>query len=134
MNGIRSRQKPSGPSAASMNGRRRPSGVWNESLQGPITGDTHRAKTPSAPSTSADQRALVGELVEERRQVGRGRRDREREAEGAETQVPDEVRRHRTAIPSQTTSTTVRSARATSSSPSGSWPSTQPVRISSIPP
>ena len=36
--------------------------------------------------------------------------------------------------PPQTTSMTVRSARATSSSPSGSWPSTHPVRISSIPP
>ena len=134
MNGISSRQKPSGPSAASMNGRRRPSGVWNESLQGPITGDTHSANTPFGAEHEADQRARVGELVEERRQVGRRGRDREREAERAEPQVPDEVRPHRTAIPSHTTSTTVRSARATSSSPSGSWPSTQPVRISSIPP
>src|SRR3954462_12325385 len=51
MNGISSRQKPSGPSAASMKGRRRPSGVWNVSLQGPITGDSASANTPSAPST-----------------------------------------------------------------------------------
>ena len=36
--------------------------------------------------------------------------------------------------PPQTTSTIVRSAPATSSSPSGSCPSTQPVRISSRPP
>src|SRR4029079_7676937 len=49
MKGIISRQKPSGPSAASMNGRRRPRGVWNESLHGAITGETTRAKTPSAP-------------------------------------------------------------------------------------
>ena len=52
MNGISRRQKPSGPSAASMNGRRRPSGVWNVSLHGPITGDSASANTPSAPSTS----------------------------------------------------------------------------------
>src|SRR5947199_4612887 len=52
MNGSRSRQKPSGPSAASMNGRRRPSGVWKVSLHGPITGESESANTPSAPSTS----------------------------------------------------------------------------------
>ena len=52
MNGISSRQKPSGGSAASMNGRRRPSGVWNVSLHGPITGESRSANTPSAPSTS----------------------------------------------------------------------------------
>ena len=57
MNGISSRQKPSGPSAASMNGRRRPSGVWNESLQGPITGDTHRANSALGAEHEADQRA-----------------------------------------------------------------------------
>src|ERR687884_708375 len=52
MNGISRRKKPIGPSAASMNGRRRPSGVWNVSLHGPITGDSASANTPSAPSTS----------------------------------------------------------------------------------
>ena len=52
MNAISRRQKAIGPSAASMNGRRRPSGVWNESLHGPITGESRRANTPSAPSTS----------------------------------------------------------------------------------
>ena len=40
-----------GPSAASKNGRRRPSGVWNESLQGPMTGESKSANTPSAPRT-----------------------------------------------------------------------------------
>jgi hypothetical protein len=49
MNGISRRQNPIGPSATSMNGRRRPSGVWKESLQGPTTGETVRAKIPSAP-------------------------------------------------------------------------------------
>ena len=52
MKGISSKQNPSGPSAASMKGRRRPSGVWNVSLHGPITGESANAKTPSAPSTS----------------------------------------------------------------------------------
>ena len=52
MNGSSRRQKPSGPSAASMNGRRRPSGVWNVSLHGPITGDSASANTPSAPRMS----------------------------------------------------------------------------------
>src|SRR6476620_10210375 len=52
MNGISRRQKPSGPSAANMNGRRRPIGVWKVSLHGPITGDNVSANTPSAPSTS----------------------------------------------------------------------------------
>ena len=41
-----------GPSAASMNGRRRPSGVWKVSLHGPITSGSVSAKTPSAASTS----------------------------------------------------------------------------------
>ena len=44
--------KPIGPSAASMNGRRRPSGVWNVSLHGPITSGSVSAKKPSAASTS----------------------------------------------------------------------------------
>src|SRR6188472_2118030 len=52
MNATSSRQNPIGPSAASMNGRRRPSGVWKVSLHGPITGESAKAKTPSAPSTS----------------------------------------------------------------------------------
>src|ERR1700675_3305208 len=51
MNAISRRQKPIGPIAASMNGRRRPSGVWNESLQGPMTGESRSANTPSAPRT-----------------------------------------------------------------------------------
>ena len=49
MNGISSREKPIGPSATSMKGRRRPIGVWKESLHGPITGEITSAKTPSAP-------------------------------------------------------------------------------------
>ena len=32
-----------------MNGRRRPSGVWNESLHGPTIGETVSANRPSAP-------------------------------------------------------------------------------------
>jgi hypothetical protein len=60
MNGIRTRQKAIGPIAASMNGRRRPSGVWKVSLHGPITGESRSAKTPSAPRTSA---ISVPELV-----------------------------------------------------------------------
>ena len=53
MNAISARQKPIGPSAASMNGRRRPSGVWKVSLQGPITTGSVSANTPSAASTAA---------------------------------------------------------------------------------
>ena len=41
-----------GPSAASMNGRLRPIGVWNVSLHGPITSGSVSAKAPSAASTS----------------------------------------------------------------------------------
>src|SRR3954447_23431722 len=52
MNAIRARQKPIGPTATSMNGRRRPSGVWNVSLQGPITRGSVRAKRPSAARTA----------------------------------------------------------------------------------
>src|SRR5262249_38446643 len=52
MNGISSRQNAIGPTAASLNGLRRPSGVWNVSLHGPITGDKASANTPSAPRTS----------------------------------------------------------------------------------
>ena len=40
-----------------MNGRRRPSGVWNESLHGPTIGEIVSAKRPSAPTIDADQRA-----------------------------------------------------------------------------
>jgi hypothetical protein len=53
MNAISARQKPIGPSATSMNGRRRPRGVWNVSLHGPITSGSVIAKSPSAASTSA---------------------------------------------------------------------------------
>jgi hypothetical protein len=49
MNGISRRQNPSGSRATSMNGRRRPIGVWNESLQGPMMGESMSAKIPSAP-------------------------------------------------------------------------------------
>src|SRR5205823_2670187 len=51
MNGTSSRQKAIGPSPTSMNGRRRPSGVWNESLHGPTIGESVKAKKPSAPMT-----------------------------------------------------------------------------------
>ncbi len=53
MNARIARQKPIGPSAASMNGRRRPIGVLNVSLHGPITSGKASAKTPSAASTAA---------------------------------------------------------------------------------
>ena len=53
MKAISARQKPIGPTATSMKGRRRPSGVWNVSLQGPITSGSVSAKAPSAASTAA---------------------------------------------------------------------------------
>ena len=53
MNGISSRQKPIGGSATSMNGLRRPIGVWKVSLHGPITSGSVIANRPSAASTSA---------------------------------------------------------------------------------
>lgn len=53
MKASRARQKAIGPSAASMNGRRRPIGVWNVSLHGPITSGRKSAKTPSAANTEA---------------------------------------------------------------------------------
>ena len=49
MNAISVRQKHIGPSATSMNGRRRPSGVWKVSLHGPITRGKVSAKIPSEP-------------------------------------------------------------------------------------
>ena len=52
MNAISARQKPIGRTATSMNGRRRPSGVWNVSLQGPITSGNVSANSPSAASTT----------------------------------------------------------------------------------
>ena len=52
MKAISARQNPIGPTATSMNGRRRPSGVWNVSLQGPITSGSVSAKIPSAASTA----------------------------------------------------------------------------------
>src|SRR6266581_3376588 len=51
MKGISSRQNAIGPSATSMKGRRRPSGVWKESLHGPTIGESVSAKNPSAPIT-----------------------------------------------------------------------------------
>ena len=53
MKAMIARQKPIGPRAASMNGRRRPIGVWNVSLHGPITSGSASANTPSAASTAA---------------------------------------------------------------------------------
>jgi hypothetical protein len=53
MNAISARQNPIGPSATSMNGRRRPRGVWKVSLHGPITSGRATAKSPSDASTSA---------------------------------------------------------------------------------
>src|SRR5215218_38724 len=53
MNATSARQKPIGPSATSMKGRRRPSGVWKVSDHGPITGESASANRPSEPSTSA---------------------------------------------------------------------------------
>ena len=53
MNAIRARQNPIGPTATSMKGLRRPSGVWKASLHGPITSGSVSAKAPSAASTSA---------------------------------------------------------------------------------
>ena len=52
MNAIRARQNPIGPIATSMNGRRRPIGVWNVSLQGPITSGSVNANRPSAARTA----------------------------------------------------------------------------------
>ena len=82
----------------------------------PCTGRGSAAGTPR--SSSAPRRA-------------RARPPRGRACRGARRrQATTDVR----ARPPWTTSTIVRSARATSSSPSGSLPITQPVRISSSPP
>ena len=51
MKAISASAKTIGPSATSMNGRRRPSGVWNVSLQGPITSGSVSANAPSAART-----------------------------------------------------------------------------------
>src|SRR3954453_1806220 len=53
MNAISARQNTIGPIATSMNGRRRPRGVWNVSLQGPITSGSVSANRPSAARTAA---------------------------------------------------------------------------------
>src|SRR5215213_7095397 len=53
MKATSARQNPIGPRATSMNGRRRPSGVWKVSDHGPITGERRSANRPSDPSTSA---------------------------------------------------------------------------------
>ena len=53
MKATSARQKPSGASATSMNGRLRPRGVWNVSLQGPVTSGSVKAKSPSDPRTTA---------------------------------------------------------------------------------
>ena len=93
MNAISARQKPIGPTATSMNGRRRPSGVWNVSLQGPITSGRVSAKTPSAASTAPISEVELGVLAEHRRQVGGGRRQRPGEAERADAELDDRRRR-----------------------------------------
>src|SRR6266496_1853542 len=59
MNAIRERQNAIGPSAASMNGRRRPSGVWKEALQGPITTGSGSAKRPSMPRRGGRYAAVI---------------------------------------------------------------------------
>ena len=102
-----------------------------------------------------DQRAGLGESAEQRREVRRGRGDREGQPERAEAERPEHrapdgrrARRlsrrqlgHQTvaaarsgARPPQTISTTVRSAAATCSSPSSSVPRTHPVSTSSSAP
>src|SRR5262245_11800032 len=68
MNAISARQKTIGPVATSMNGRRRPSGVWNVSLHGPTTSGRVSANRPSAARTSA---ISVVEPVNSRRIGGR---------------------------------------------------------------
>ena len=68
MNAISARQNADRAMATSMNGRRRPSGVWNVSLQGPTTSGSVIANTPSAASTSA---ISVVESVKRSRTGGR---------------------------------------------------------------
>ena len=87
MKAISARQKHIGPTATAMNGLRRPSGVWNVSLQGPITSGRVSAKSPSAASTApiSERRARV--LAEHRRQVGRGRGQRPGEPERADARA-----------------------------------------------
>jgi hypothetical protein len=51
MNASRARANAIGPSAAAMNGRRRPRGVWKVSLHGPMTSGRVSANAPSAAST-----------------------------------------------------------------------------------
>src|SRR5215210_812717 len=99
MNATSARQKPIGPSATSMNGRRLPIGVWKVSDHGPITGESASANSPSDPSTS-DQRPRVGEAPEQDLDVRRPP-DREREAERPEPERPREaaVERRRVSPP-----------------------------------
>src|SRR5438876_5901200 len=68
MKATRARPKESGPSAASMKGRRRPIGVWKVSLHGPMTSGSVSAKKPSAAITDA---ISVAELVKCLRSGGR---------------------------------------------------------------
>ena len=88
MKATSARQNPSGPSATSMNGRRLPIGVWNVSLQGPITSGSVKREQALGAEDDRDQRARVGEPLEQRRQVRRRRRQREREPERAEAEDP----------------------------------------------
>ena len=115
MNAMIARQKPIGPSAASMNGRRRPIGVLKVSLQGPITSGSVSANTPSAASTAA---IIVFESVNFSSSGGRYAAVVVIEKASPNAPRPRIQTRPRrvahTSIPSQTTSTTVRSAAATS--------------------
>ena len=141
MNASRASAKAIGPSATSMNGRRRPSGVWNVSLHGPITSGSVSANAPSAASTSPTS---VVESVYRSRIGGRyaavvvSAQARpsapDPSASTFQRVAPGQAVTGVRASPPQTRSTMVRSARATSSSPSGRRPMTHPVRISSRPP
>ena len=89
MNASRARRSRAARRATSMNGRRRPSGVWKPSLHGPITSGRVSANTPSAARTSAISVVESGEALEHRRQVGGGRRQRPREPERPDAEDDD---------------------------------------------
>ena len=80
-----------GAIAKAMYGRRRPNGVLVASESGPTTSGRMIAKTPFGGQDDADEHGRARELLENRRQVGRDRRDRPCEAECAEAENPDET-------------------------------------------